>query len=202
MPKLSKTQISPRKAPAQARAQATVGAILDAAARVLSKESLAGFNTNRVAQVAGVSVGSLYQYFPGKDALMAALIERAQQQLVEQAEEALERLRSETYEVKLWALADLAIDQQFAKPLYAAALDHEERRLPVRALIRATEQRLAALVHGLLQPHCPNLSLIEASDALVITKALVDAHADARQPPPDLRDRIVRALRGYLGARI
>ena len=53
-------------------------AILAAAARVLARESLAGFNTNRVAEVAGVSVGSLYQYFPNKAALVAALIEREQ----------------------------------------------------------------------------------------------------------------------------
>ena len=53
--------ISPRKAPRQPRSAATVAAILQAATRVLSRESLAGFNTNRVAEVAGVSVGSLYQ---------------------------------------------------------------------------------------------------------------------------------------------
>ena len=51
----------PRKAPRQPRSAATVAAILQAATRVLSRESLAGFNTNRVAEVAGVSVGSLYQ---------------------------------------------------------------------------------------------------------------------------------------------
>jgi AcrR family transcriptional regulator len=52
--------------PSQLRSLATVQLILPAAARVLARESLAGFNTNRVAEVAGISVGSLYQYFPSK----------------------------------------------------------------------------------------------------------------------------------------
>lgn len=47
----------------------------------MTQQSLAGFNTNRVAEVAGVSVGSLYQYFPNKESLVTALIEREQANL-------------------------------------------------------------------------------------------------------------------------
>lgn len=68
--------LSPRKRPRQRRSAATVEVILDGAARILEREGLERFNTNVVAAVAGVSVGSLYQYFPGKDALMAALVRR------------------------------------------------------------------------------------------------------------------------------
>ena len=68
--------VQPRKKPAQARSRATVEAILEAATRILRDQGLAGLTTNRVAERAGVSVGSLYQYFPGKEALLAALIER------------------------------------------------------------------------------------------------------------------------------
>ncbi|WP_395704189.1 TetR/AcrR family transcriptional regulator [Aquabacterium sp.] len=73
----------PRKAPRQARSQATVGAILDATARVLVERGYAATNTNLVAERAGVSVGSLYQYFPNKDALIRALHERHMQQMYE-----------------------------------------------------------------------------------------------------------------------
>jgi len=65
----------PRRRPRQARAQATVDAIVKATARVLVEEGYDRASTNRVALAAGVSIGSLYQYFPSKEALVAALVE-------------------------------------------------------------------------------------------------------------------------------
>ena len=65
-----------RKAPRQRRAAHTVGAILEAAALVLETDGLEGFNTNAVARRAGASIGTLYQYFPSKDALTLALLQR------------------------------------------------------------------------------------------------------------------------------
>jgi AcrR family transcriptional regulator len=70
------TQTIARKTASQERSRATVDAILEATARILIKEGFDKASTNRVAEVAGVSIGSLYQYFPSKDALVAALIER------------------------------------------------------------------------------------------------------------------------------
>ena len=69
-------RIQPRKMPTQARAQETVEAILAATKKVLVKDGYEAASTNRVAEVAGVSIGSLYQYFPSKAALVAELIER------------------------------------------------------------------------------------------------------------------------------
>lgn len=65
----------PRRRPRQARAQATVDAIVQATARVLVEDGYDRASTNRIAQAAGVSIGSLYQYFPSKEALVAALVE-------------------------------------------------------------------------------------------------------------------------------
>ena len=65
-----------RKNPTQARAQQTVGAILDAAAQILQTEGEAHFNTNRVAERAGFSIGTLYQYFPNKNSIIEAIAER------------------------------------------------------------------------------------------------------------------------------
>ena len=70
------TQTIARKIASQERSRATVEAILEATARILIREGFDKASTNRVAEVAGVSVGSLYQYFPSKDALVAALIAR------------------------------------------------------------------------------------------------------------------------------
>lgn len=65
-----------RKEPRQNRSRATVEAILRAGARVLSDAGWAGFTTNRVADLAGVSIGSLYQYFPDKLSLVDAIRRR------------------------------------------------------------------------------------------------------------------------------
>jgi len=77
----------PRKEPRQERARATVDAILAATARILVKEGYDHASTNKIAEAAGVSVGSLYQYFPSKEALVAALIERHSQDMMRCLEE-------------------------------------------------------------------------------------------------------------------
>jgi AcrR family transcriptional regulator len=71
-----------RKAPTQQRAQATVEAILQAAAHILGRRGWLKFTTNEVAETAGVSIGSLYQYFPNKLALAEAIRERHLQQVL------------------------------------------------------------------------------------------------------------------------
>lgn len=78
-----KTRINPRKQASQARSRATVDALVDATARILVREGFDKASTNRIAEVAGVSVGSLYQYFPGKEALVAAVIERHNREIMQ-----------------------------------------------------------------------------------------------------------------------
>jgi AcrR family transcriptional regulator len=73
MPKPRRAAIDPRKAPQQQRSTRLVDAILQAAVRVLEREGAAAFTTIRVAQRAGVSVGSLYQYFPNKESILFRL---------------------------------------------------------------------------------------------------------------------------------
>lgn len=69
-------EYEPKKYPRQARSKATFQAILDAAARILIRDGYDGLNTNRIAEVAGVGIASLYEYFPGKEAVVATLAER------------------------------------------------------------------------------------------------------------------------------
>ena len=71
-----KNQQVARRRPQQGRALEKVGLMLEAATRILDKQGLAGLTTNRVAEVAGVSIGTLYQYFDDKTALLDALAER------------------------------------------------------------------------------------------------------------------------------
>src|SRR3954462_1833162 len=73
MPKPRRPVISSRKVPQQARSTELVAAILEAATQVLAKEGASRFTTARVAEKAGVSVGSVYQYFPNKAAILFQL---------------------------------------------------------------------------------------------------------------------------------
>src|SRR4051794_27018726 len=87
----AKQRSRPRKQARQTRARHTVDAIIEAAARILKKDGHAGYTTNAVAEVAGVSIGTLYQYFPDKDALMGSLIARETERLLLEVEAASTR---------------------------------------------------------------------------------------------------------------
>lgn len=93
----------PRKSAKQQRSRLTIDAILEATARIVDQVGLDRATTNRIAELAGVSIGSLYQYFPGKEALLAALITR-------EAEADLAAMSEIFNDVRDLALAD-AIDR-------------------------------------------------------------------------------------------
>ncbi|MEO8698908.1 MAG: TetR/AcrR family transcriptional regulator [Kofleriaceae bacterium] len=76
MARRKRTSPTPRKQPSAGRATFTVDAIVTAVERVLEQHGAQGLNTNRVAEIAGVSVGTLYQYFPNKESLVGVLQER------------------------------------------------------------------------------------------------------------------------------
>jgi AcrR family transcriptional regulator len=91
-----------RRAPVQERAQVTVEAMLDTAIKLLKRGGASSITTNRIAETAGVSIGSLYQYFPNKRAIFIALHERhisrvdriMQRRMAESATATLEELIS------------------------------------------------------------------------------------------------------------
>jgi len=104
------TQLSPRKAPRQSRSQATVTAILDATARILVERGFAAASTNAVAERAGVSVGSLYQYFPNKEALIAALHARHGEQMMAVIQRALTKAMDATLDDALSGLIEATVE--------------------------------------------------------------------------------------------
>ncbi len=99
-------QASLLKVPRQDRAIETVHAVLDAAARVLAQEGAEGFNTNRIAAVAGISPGSLYQYFANREMIAAALVERC----VLQAESAVRGVLRAQHDLPLATVLRAAVD--------------------------------------------------------------------------------------------
>ena len=81
--------LNPRKQPSQGRSRFTIRQIVEAAARVFEERGYAGATTNRIAERAGVSIGSLYQYFPNKESILAVLL----QQHTEEVANAVEAIR-------------------------------------------------------------------------------------------------------------
>jgi AcrR family transcriptional regulator len=195
--------IAARKKPRQTRSRATVGVILEAATRVLARESLAGFNTNRIAEVAGISVGSLYQYFPNKDALLAELIEHAQRRLADDIESIVADSAGRPLEVRLEALVRFAVEQQYRNARIAAALDLEERRLPVQHRIAPHQKRMLSAIAQLISAHqdslSPDLPPEAPLDCFLITRSLVESEIGRDMPVSSkIEARVLRALLGYL----
>ena len=198
--------LEPRKSPRQARAQATHAALLEAAAQVLGRVGLSGFTTNAVAVRAGVSIGSLYQYFPNKDALMLALIRRqqAQQATTVAAAAALGPGGSLAETVRRMVRAAMA--HHHADPLLASAIDHEEARLPIAEELEGFMARSAGVLGALLAAHADELGDFDWASAQRTLPALVRAAVDswANLAPPQLEraeDEAVRAVVGYLTLR-
>src|SRR5665213_2578909 len=101
---MTRVRTVPRKEPRQVRSLATVEAILLATARILTRDGYDHASTNKIADEAGVSVGSLYQYFPSKESLVAALIDRHLLRMTALLETNLDVLREATLPVAARAL--------------------------------------------------------------------------------------------------
>ncbi len=84
-------EIRPRKLPRQARSKATFDAIVEAYARLLKKRDHHAISTNQIAERAGVSIGSLYEFFPGREAILAVLTQRRLAALQRDVEAGVER---------------------------------------------------------------------------------------------------------------
>ena len=93
MPVRALAQIQPRKTPVQARAAVTVGAISEATIQVLLSDGVERLTTTRVAERAGVSVGTLYQYYPNKQSLLFAVLAEHLDKIASALELACERAR-------------------------------------------------------------------------------------------------------------
>jgi AcrR family transcriptional regulator len=195
--------LAPRKLPSQARAQATRDAILEAATQILSAQGLAGFNTNAVALRAGVSIGSLYQYFANKDALMAALIHAAQAQQLNSLLAAAAGLENASLDQAVRMIVRGAMQHHRDDALLATAIDHEEARLDMDGEISAYLNRGGLFAAGLIAGYADELGPIDPAAAARTLPAMVRAVVDAwaNQSPPDLQraeDEAVRAVLGYL----
>src|SRR5471032_3642943 len=89
-----------RKTPSQTRALRTVDTLFEAATRILASEGEAGFTTNRIAERAGFSIGTLYQYFPSKEAIVVALVRHHRDRVLRELDVMLDRCVAGEYPAK------------------------------------------------------------------------------------------------------
>jgi AcrR family transcriptional regulator len=148
--KTEKPGIEPRKQPRQGRSKVTVDAILEATERVLAQRGLEATTTTEVAEIAGVSVGTLYQYFPNKQSLVAAVIEARLDHDLVAIDEALARARPLPLREGLQELARVQMQLYGNEPaLYremVAAMAEVERSRRVELIIEHTIASLAELL--------------------------------------------------------
>jgi AcrR family transcriptional regulator len=195
------SSIEPRKSPRQARAKATVEAILEASAHILETAGLEALTTNAVAERAGVSIGSLYQYFPAKQAILAALIRRKHLTVNENISRAAKRERERQSSLKeaVAALVEAGAAYQLAHPRLARSLEYAEAMLPLDAEIIELQQQLVAAVASVLVAHKAADPLIAARDTVALARGMLDAGGMYGEADlPSLLDRIKRAVLGYL----
>jgi len=133
----STSSLKPRKSPVQARSSVTVDALHTAAFQVLIHEGLHRCTTTRIAERAGTSVGSLYQYYPNRDALLAAILEQHLDAVAVAVEEACRAQRGKRIADMAAALVRgfLSVklrDPEQSKALYAVAYDRGGRVLAAR----------------------------------------------------------------------
>ncbi|MCA3246550.1 MAG: TetR/AcrR family transcriptional regulator [Azospirillum sp.] len=200
--RVSPTRHAPRKTPKQKRSEDTVEIILEASARILEGVGLDGFTTNAVAERAGISVGSVYQYFPSKHAILAELARRHRVRFVDLTRTAIESCRNEPIHALIGRLVDAAVAEQFRRPALARMLDIAERDPSIdgagaahlRAVLDMIAEALAA--RGLRDP------VRAAEDLMALTRALTDA-AGGRQETrgAEVAAQIKSAALGYLADR-
>ena len=144
---------APRKIASQKRSRFTVDALLDATTRILIKDGFDRASTNKIAATAGVSVGSLYQYFPSKDALVAAVVERHAQALSRVTHAALLEVAAMPLKVGVRALVVAAIDAHRLDPLLHRVLAEEVPRTRWFENVELIERNARALFRVYLEAH-------------------------------------------------
>jgi AcrR family transcriptional regulator len=100
----------PRKNASQKRSRVTVDALIEATARILVREGFDRASTNPITEIAGVGVGSLYQHYPGKEALVAAVIDRHNEEIMWVVRAALAEVASQLVEEAVRKLVTVAIE--------------------------------------------------------------------------------------------
>lgn len=191
--KISDEEAGVRRAPRQERSRQTVEAVLDAVERVLKRDGVEAITTNRIAEAAGVSIGSVYQYFPDKQSIFTALHQRHVEQVSAIIERVVATHAAGSIEDFTCELLQALIDAHDVDPRLHEIISEAvpESTNGFRRAVQATFERV-----------------VPANDrALLVLPHLVEAlvhGGTARRPPTvpldELKREATRAVRAYLNA--
>jgi AcrR family transcriptional regulator len=185
----------PRKNALQARSRATVDALVEATARILVREGFEKTSTNRIAEIAGVSVGSLYQYFPGKEALVAAVIERHNEEIMGIVRATLAEVADMPIEKAVRRLVTVAIDAHRINPKLHRVLAEQIPRAG-KLDVEASNREVHSLVRAYLDCHRKEMRKIDLDVATFICVSAIEAvaHNVVLNQAEILPDKMVRTL--------
>jgi AcrR family transcriptional regulator len=183
-----------------------VDSVLEATARVLVKRGFDGLTTNLVAAAAGVSVGSLYQYFPNKEALVGALIENHVEAMTSLCLGELTRVARLPVAEAIRSVIEVMIRAHAAQPELHRVLTEQVPRVGRMAKIAEIEAMVQRMVAGLLASRKAELAIEDPDIAAFVLVSAIEAitHRATLFSPELLRDpRLVdetcTMVRRYLG---
>lgn len=204
----TKILTKPRKTASQKRSQVTVEAILDATARVLVREGYARASTNRIALVAGVSIGSLYQYFPSKEALVAALIARHNRDMLILLETSMRECAKDNLPTAMRELIRAMFAAHRVEPELHRILKEEVPRIGKLAEVEDIRKTTFELVRRYMEECQDEIHLKDLDTAAFICVTAVESltHAliinECGHPladEADIVEHMTRLIAGYLG---
>jgi AcrR family transcriptional regulator len=166
---------NPRKNASQERSRATVDALIEATARILVREGFDRASTNRIAQEAGVSIGSLYQYFPSKEALVVALIERHNRDLLQVVREALGEVASQPLGIGTRGLVAAAIAAHRLDPKLHSVLAEQIPRTGALEKVEAFNRETYDLFRAYLDDHREELRALDLDLAAFVCVTSIEA---------------------------
>jgi AcrR family transcriptional regulator len=158
LPQRSQLLSEPRKSPVQARSAASVDAILEATIQVLLNVGKERLTTTRVALRAGVSVGTLYQYFPNKSALLQAAVKRHLDEVAEAVEQVCREQRGNTLQDMAADLITAFLNAKMRDVKTSVALYAVSSDLDAARIVQQTGERCNMAVVEMLATSCDPLT--------------------------------------------
>jgi len=173
LPQRSQIVLEPRKSPVQARSAASVDAILEATTQVLLREGKERLTTTKVALRAGVSVGTLYQYYPNKSALLQAALKRHLDEVTEAVERVCREQKGKSLTLMATALVTAFLEAKMRNAETSAALYSVSSDVDGAKIVHQMGVRCNKAIVGMLATSCEPLT----RDLQLVASMLQDAMA-------------------------